>query len=194
MKIALSGFEGVGKSYLTEQMGEHGFFKVKESARSLIALKNIGFQDRNMLSMTALTNNLKAIDMVCDNQIEKAVFDRSILDDFVYLYLYQGQDLSKNLFQKIIDDCNSRNKTTTVYDKIVLLKHSIDDNYIQNSILSDKDRIYGQSIKQYKKASEIWEYNFFENYKEFKGLSKEINIVQCYPENKSAFNDIIKGI
>lgn len=190
MKIALSGFEGVGKSYLTEQMGEHGFFKVKESARSLIALKNIGFQDRNMLSMTALTNNLKAIDMVCDNQIEKAVFDRSILDDFVYLYLYQGQDLSKNLFQKIIDDCNSRNKTTTVYDKIVLLKHSIDDNYIQNSILSDKDRIYGQSIKQYKKASEIWECKFIEYFKEFKGLSKEFRVTQCYPEN----NELIKSI
>jgi len=191
MKIALSGFEGVGKSYLTEQMGDRGFFKIKESARSLIALKNIGFQDRNMLSMTALTNNLKAIDMVCDNQIEKAVFDRSILDDFVYLYLYQGQDLSKNLFQKIIDDCNSRNKTTTVYDKIVLLKHSIDDNYIQNSILSDKDRIYGQSIEQYKKASEIWEYNFFENFKEFKGLSKKMEVVQCYPENNNLIRDIL---
>ncbi len=191
MKMALSGFEGVGKSYLTEKMSEYGFFKVKESARSLIALKNLGFEDRNMLSMTALTNNLKAIDIVCDNNIEKAVFDRSILDDFIYLSLYQGQNLSKELFQKIIDDCNSRNGTTTIYDKIVLLTHSKDDDYINNSVLSDKDRIYGQSIEQYKKASEIWEYNFFENFKEFKGLSKKMEVVQCYPENNNLIRDIL---
>lgn len=194
MKIALSGFEGVGKTYLTEAFQSAGFFKVKESARSLIALKNLGFEDRNMLSMTALTNNLKAIDMVCDNHIEKAVFDRGILDDFVYLDLYQGQNLSKELFQKIIDDCNSRNKTTTIYDKIVLFKHSIDEDYIKNLVLSDEDRIYGQGIEQYKKASEIWEYNFIERFKEFKGLSKEMDILQCYPENKNALKDILKGI
>ncbi len=194
MKIALSGFEGVGKSYLTERMNEYGFFKVKESARSLIALKNLGLEDRNMLSMTALTNNLKAIDMVCDNKIEKAVFDRSILDDFIYLDLYQGQSLSKELFQKIIDNCNSRNETTVIYDKIVLLKHSKNDYYIKTSVLSDKDRIYGQSIEQYKQASEIWEYKFKEFYHLFKGLAKEIQTVQCYPENKSVFNDIIKNI
>lgn len=190
MKIALSGFEGVGKSYLTEKMGELGFFKVKESARSLIALKNLGFEDRNMLSMTALTNNLKAIDMVCDNNIEKAMFDRSILDDFIYLDLYQGQNLSKEIFQKIIDDCNSRNGTKTIYDKIVLLTHSKDEDYINNSVLTDKDRIYGQNIEQYKKASEIWECKFIEYFKEFKGLSKEFRVTQCYPEN----NELIKSI
>jgi predicted ATPase len=191
MKIALSGFEGVGKSYLTEKMNEHGFFKIRESARSLIALKNLGFEDRNMLSMTALTNNLKAIDMVCDNKIEKAVFDRSVLDDFIYLNLYQGQSLSKELFQKIIDDCNSKNETTTIYDKIVLLKHSKNDDYIKTSVLSDEDRIYGQSIEQYKKVSEIWEYNFFENFKEFKGLSRKMKVVQCYPENNNLIRDIL---
>jgi predicted ATPase len=190
MKIALSGFEGVGKSYLTEKMNEHGFFKIRESARSLIALKNLGFEDRNMLSMTALTNNLKAIDMVCDNKIEKAVFDRSILDDFIYLDLYQGQNLSKKLFQKIIDNCNSKNETTTIYDKIVLLTHSKDDDYINNSVLTDKDRIYGQNIKQYKQASEIWEYKFKEFYHLFKGLAKEIQTVQCYPENNDPIKDI----
>ena len=191
MKIALSGFEGVGKSYLTEKMGEFGFFKVKESARSLIALKNLGFEDRNMLSMTALTNNLKAIDMVYDNHIEKAVFDRSILDDFIYLSLYQGQNLSKELFQKIIDDCNSRNRTTTIYDKIVLLTHSKDDDYINNSVLSDKDRIYGQNIEQYKKASKIWEHHFIMCFKEFKGLSEKLVLSRSYPENQNTIKEII---
>ena len=46
MKIALCGFEGVGKSFLTEEFHKKDFFKVKESARFLINLKNSGWLDK----------------------------------------------------------------------------------------------------------------------------------------------------
>lgn len=188
MKIALSGFEGVGKTYLTEEFQKSGFFKVKESARSLIHLKSIGVMDKNEFSMSALPNNLKSLEIVFDKDIDHVVFDGSILDDLIYL------DISSNIIQNIIDDFNDKNNINYIYDKIVLLQHSKDDLHIKDNILSNKDEIYNKAVEQYKEESQIWEEKFLEMYGKVKGLAKKIKLINSYPENKRALKEILEDV
>jgi len=190
MKIALCGFEGVGKSFLTEEFHKKDFFKVKESARFLINLKNSGWLDKNNLSMSAFISNLKSLETTYDNNIENAIFDRSILDDFVYLNIYGNQKIELKTFQKIVDNFKEKHNCDYIYDKIILLKHSKDANHIKKNVLTDKERIYGKDVDQYKEVSHAWEKKFLKSSKKIKGLTKELKVIESYPDNV----DLIKSI
>jgi thymidylate kinase len=195
MHISFSGFEGCGKSTIIDSINKNKkFFISKESARFLIDMKKSFLEDKNDLSYTALLADLKVMEFSFDNNIKNIASDRNIIDGLTYLDLYDGQSIDFKKFNSYIEDfCVTHNKPF-LYDMIVLIKHPKDDDHILNHILNDEDRIYGTNIEQYKNDSIKWEEKFLEIAAKFPKISKNIKVIQAYPDNKSIVRDVIKLI
>lgn len=195
MHISFSGFEGCGKSTIIDNINKNNkFFIAKESARFLIDMKKSFLEDKNDLSYTALLADLKIMEFAFDNNIKNLASDRNVIDGLTYLELYKGQSIDHDKFNNYINSFCIANDKKYLYDMIVLIKHPKDDHHILNHILNDADRIYGTDVEQYKADSTKWEEKFLEIIAKFPRISKNIKIIQAYPDNKSAVRDVLKLI
>lgn len=191
MIISFSGYEGCGKSTIITDLKKNSkYFVLKESARMIIDASKEFLEDKNDLSYTSMIADMKSLETLYINNIKNVAADRNLIDGLVYLELYKGQHIDNDKFQTYIDRFCQENNTKNMYDTIVLLKHSVDDDHIRENVLNDEDRIYGKDPVQYKKDAKVWEDKFIEICARFKGVAKNLKIIQAYPDNKSVLKEI----
>lgn len=200
MIVTLSGFEGCGKSTLVEHLKEkEGFLVVPETARMLIPLEDTVFENsKDELSYKSFIAYLSSSHFIFENDLEKKnsiVFDRNIIDSLTYLDMYSEQTIDMMKLQDYLDRFLEEKGKRTLYDEVVLLRHSKNEDHIINKIMADKVRLYSESPIKYMETAKIWEEKYEEKYEELKSISKTFNKIQAYPDNldvKSHINSVLK--
>ena len=200
MIVTLSGFEGCGKSTLVNYLKEQeGFLVVPETARMLIPLEKTVFEEsRDELSFKSFIAYLSNSHFIFENDLaskNSIVFDRNIVDSLTYLDMYSDQTIDLIKLQDYLDRFLEEKSKSSLYDEVVLLKHSKDEDHIINKIMSDKVRLYSSNPKIYMDKAKEWEDKYMKKYHSLKNLSKTFNVIQAYPDNldvKSHINSVLK--
>lgn len=200
MIVTLSGFEGCGKSTLVDYLKEtEGFLVVPETARLLIPLENTVFEDsKDDLSYKSFIAYLSSSHFIFENDLaskNSVVFDRNLVDSLTYLDMYSEQKIDISKFQDYLDRFLEERGKSTLYDEVVMLKHSKNEDHIREKIMVDKVRLYSESPQQYIEKAKEWEDLYQEKYESLKNLSKTFNKIQAYPDNpevKSHMNSVLK--
>lgn len=193
----LSGYEGVGKSTVINHcQKKENFVVIPETARLIMPLENSVLEDsRDDLSYKSFISYLTNIHFMLSNNMNlKVVSDRNLVDSLTYLKLYSKEqqiDIVKT--GNFIEDFLEQYQRDTFYDHVILIEHPKNDLFIEQNILSDKERKYGKNVQQYKRDALIWENIYLElvEYLMTRHLAKSFHIVKSYAENKDC---IIKEI
>jgi predicted ATPase len=188
MIVTLSGFEGSGKSTLVDYLKEkEGFLVVPETARMLIPLEKTVFEEsRDELSYKSFIAYLSSSHFIFENDLaskNSIVFDRNLVDSLTYLDMYSDQKIDLIKLQDYLDAFLDEKQQTSLYDEIVLIKHSKNEEHIKNNIMNDKTRLYTRSPQQYIDAAKEWEDKYEDKYNKLKNIGKTFNKIQAYPDN-----------
>jgi predicted ATPase len=191
--IALSGWEGAGKSegvnHISKQLG---FFILPEIARLMFPINN-GILNKPLEELSELTfSGYVTGHHVCvANHIDKAIFDRCIIDPLAYQALYSPtQQLCFDGIQRYIDNFNETYGQSALYDDVVLLRHPKNVDFINNVVFADKDRQYSHSIEQYLADARRFEECFMECLSKLDGVANQVILRNAYPENPKILNDL----
>lgn len=192
----LSGFEGVGKSTIINfYQNKLQYNVIPETARLIIPLENNVLEDsKDDLSYKSFISYLTNVHFLLSNNMHiNCISDRNIIDSLVYLKLYskdQKIDINKlgDFIEKFLENYNRE----YFYDKIFLIKHPTNDEYIINNIMNDPERKYGQNVKQYKEDAQVWEdiYLDLAHKLQKRSLFQDISVVDSYPHNRNIITDI----
>lgn len=185
----LSGYEGAGKSTIINHFKENiGYAVIPETARLIMPLEKTVLKDsKDDLSYKSFISYLTNMHFMLTNNLSlNVISDRNIIDSLTYLELYskdQRIDLTEtgDFIEKFLEEYGRE----TLYDKSILIQHPTDDEYIEKQILSDPERKYATSVKQYKEDAKIWE-DIYVNIAESlinRRLSKKLDIIEAYPAN-----------
>lgn len=200
MKLALSGYAGVGKSSLIKHAHKKykNVFIFPESAREVNSTKNlfvIEDKENDFFQKSIMDNEMMKITFAHLNRIENALFDRTIIDNFVFAELFYGDNrVNFKEFEKIINEVKDTYEIDYVYDSIVLINSTRDEKYIRDVILKDEFRKSTTSpdVKEFIKKATNWEKKYIEIYNQLK-LSKELIFIDHFNENNK-FNDETNAI
>jgi len=94
VKIGISGAIGIGKSYFINSLDNAIFFAVEEAARQVNAM----YPDKNINDLREIIfQHQISVETVVDNIAENviAVCDRTLIDNIVFLELFDNQDIAK---------------------------------------------------------------------------------------------------
>lgn len=198
MIITLSGFEGSGKSTIVNYLrNKYGFLIIPETARILIPLESTVFEDsKDDLSYKSFIAYLTGSHFIFENDLAKKnsiVFDRNIIDSLTYLEMYGNQKIELSKLQDYIDIFLSDKNKKTLYDEVILVKHSTNKDHILNKIMKDNIRKYTESPDNYIEKAKIWENIYLEKYNSLKNIGKTLNIINAYPDNEDV-NGTIESV
>ena len=191
--IAITGWEGTGKSTLTNHVKQHlGFFSLNEMARMIIPLNaDLLNQGNNGLSKQTITGYFTAYHLLATNHIMRSIQDRSLLDPLVYDTIYnQNKYLKAQALQEQINRFNEEYQQETILDTLVILKHPKDDEFILKNVFTDQDRLYSQNIKQYKSDALLFEDTMQELALTLSGLCKRVHSLDSYCDNNNITTDV----
>lgn len=193
----LSGFEGAGKSTVINYFKNNlDYFVIPETARLIFPLEdNVLADSKDDLSYKSFISYLTNLHFLLSNDMRiNCISDRNLIDSLTYLELYsEDQKIEISKLADFIYTFLGNYNRESFYDNSILILHPKDDSYIQDKILSDPDRKYGKNVKQYKEEAKIWEdiYINIAHQLQGKGLFKNLQVMEAYPENKNIVNDII---
>lgn len=191
MKLALSGYAGVGKSSLLKTI--HNNYKnvmiFPESAREVNLAKDffhIDDKDNDFFQKSIMDNEIMKLNLAHLNKIEDAVFDRTIIDNFVFAELFYGPSrINYEAFEKFINDFKAMYNTDYIYDRIILISAAKNEEYIRKIILKDEFRksTTSNNAKGFIEKSLKWHEKYLEIYQKL-NISKEIHLINHFTENK----------
>ncbi|AMJ76595.1 AAA family ATPase [Alteromonas stellipolaris] len=191
--VALSGWEGAGKSEGVKHIARQlGFFMFPEIARIMFPInEKILQKPLNELSELTFSGYVTGHHTCVANRIQKAVFDRCILDPLTYQALYSPEkQLNLREIQGYIHQFNDEFEQDTLYDDIVLLSHPKDAGFIEEVVFKDKDRKYSTSIEQYLSDAKAFEEHFQVIAAGLKGVTNRIHLIPAFPENPEVLSDL----
>lgn len=202
MKLALSGYAGVGKSSLIEKVRSkyENIMIFPESAREVNETKDFfSLSDKNndFFQKSVMDNEIIKITLAHENKIENAIFDRTIIDNFTFAELYYGKNrVNFDKFDKFINNFKEKHEIEYIYDSIILIKSTRDKNYINNVILKDdfRKKTTSENANNFILKAQEWEDNYLNLYSKMK-ISKNLKIVEHFIENKyfdDEMDDILK--
>lgn len=191
--IALSGWEGAGKTEGVKHIARQlGFFMLPEIARIMFPINDKILQKPlNELSELTFSGYVSSHHTCVANQIQKAVFDRCILDPLTYQALY-SPDKQFNLseIQGYVNKFNDIFQQDFLYDDTVLLSHPKDRAFIEDVVFKDKARQYSASIDQYLRDANAFEDHFKEIAARLSGVTGRLHLIPAYPENQGVLTDL----
>jgi nicotinamide riboside kinase len=185
MIISLSGYEGCGKTTLLNQLrNENNFKVVPETARLLIPLQDTVFKDsRDDLSYKSFVAYLNSLHFLLENNIQRVVFDRNMIDSLIFLQMYSDQEIPIQGFQAFIDKFNFDHNRRWIFDQIYLIKHSKSDEHIEKNIISDNIRYSSKTtVQEYKESAQEWEDRFMAIFSGINGYAKNLKFIQAFPD------------
>jgi deoxyadenosine/deoxycytidine kinase len=202
MKIALSGYAGVGKSSLTEHAKNNNkeYFIATESAREVHETESyFDYKDNSgrFFQKSIMDNEFVKIKMVLLNEIKDAVFDRSIIDNLVFAELTYGEkSINYSAIQSHIDKLRKEYDVDYIYDKSVLIKISRDHDFLKNILQDDLRRSTTSSdIDNFILQGQNWEKRYIKILNKLEGVTKSFDIIEHFTKNENFipyFKNILK--
>lgn len=202
MRVALSGYAGVGKSTLINitQNDFKNYIVVPESAREVKKTEKyfiINNEKNKVFQKSIMDNEFVKINMILLNNIKNAIFDRSIIDNFAFAELAYGKEnINYDLVQKHIDELRFKYNIKYIYDDIILIKISKDREFIKY-LLQDslRQETTSNNIDDFIKKGINWERRYIEILKNLKGITEKFDVIDHFKDNpnfESYFKNIIK--
>jgi nicotinamide riboside kinase len=193
--LTLSGFDGVGKSTLIEELKKYSNDIIyTESARYFIPLEdNLLKSSRDVISYKFLLSDLNVIRFLMENKINNVILDRNLIDSLVYLKMYHPLFKVDNseLKDHLIQLCEENN-VKYLHQSSVLIKASKNKEQILK-IISDPVRQYNSSVKEYLYSSSKWDDTYLEILENYEMISETFMVMNAYPEEKNGLKKIIQS-
>lgn len=194
MKIALSGFAGVGKSSVINKIKNENksYIITPESAREVKKTENYLFLndiDKKIFQKSIMDNEFVKINMMLENNFKNIIFDRSIIDNFVFAeYAFGQKNINYKKVQKHIDELRKKYNIDYIYDKNILIKITRNEEFIRK-ILEDKLRRETTSIyvEDFIKKGILWEKRYIELIRSIKGITETFTILEHFEDNKNFY-------
>lgn len=191
MKLALSGYAGVGKSSLIKivQKDFKNVVVFPESAREVNMTKDfftIDDKNNDFFQKSIMDNEIMKINVAHLNNMKNTIFDRTIIDNFVFAELFYGKDrISYEAFHDFIEEFKKTYNTAYLYDRIVLIGATQNEDYVRRVILKDEFRksTTSNNARDFVMQSLKWHDRYIEIYNKLK-ISKEIHYISHFTENK----------
>ncbi len=199
MKLALSGYAGCGKSTIVNRVSQEYPYVTMfpESAREVNIAK--GFYDINdngdFFQKSVMDNEVMKVSVAHMNKMEHAVFDRTIIDNFTFGHLYYSKNrVNYPELKAFFDSFYKRFNTSCVYDIILFIKITQDENYIEKFILNDQFRrdTTAAKVKDWIRLGKVWETMYFECLEKMK-IAKEVIVIDHFVENEN-YNRQVKDV
>lgn len=185
--VSLSGYEGSGKTTLLKDVALHvpGLIVVPEVARLLLPVSTDVMQKpAGDISFSTFVAYLSALHIMQSNRIDKALFDRNIIDSLVYMQIFSpGQALSLTSVNNHIKRYLDEHDQDALFDTVVLLKHPTDPDFIRDSIMADKQRMYSDSVSSYLSQAAAWNGCYINTFSQLDNVARNFMYVDCYPNN-----------
>lgn len=195
MKIALSGYAGVGKSTLTEHTRKinKDYFIATESAREVMETESyFDYIDNTgrFFQKSIMDNEFVKINMMLLNNIDNVVFDRSIVDNLAFAELSYGVDaINYKEIQSHIDRLRKKYSIDYIYDKNILIKTSKDKNFIEQILQDDlRKRTTSSDINLFMSNAEKWEKRYIQILNKLDGITKSFDIIEHFSKNDNFLN------
>jgi deoxyadenosine/deoxycytidine kinase len=200
MKLALSGYAGVGKSsLLTIIQNEYKDVIIfPESAREVNLTKDffsINDVHNDFFQKSIMDNEIMKLNIAHLNNMKNTVFDRTIIDNFVFAELFYGKDrINYQAFKDFVEKFKEAYKIDYIYDRVVLIGATKDEDYVKKVILKDEFRksTTSDNARNFITQSIIWHERYMEIYDRLK-ISKEIDYISHFTENQN-FNQEMRYI
>lgn len=200
MKLALSGYAGVGKSSLIEKVRSNydSVFIFPESAREVNETKDffsLNDSNNDFFQKSVMDNEIIKITLAHENRVKNAIFDRTIIDNFTFAELYYGKNrVNFESFNKFINKFKEKHEIDYIYDLTVLIKSTRDKHYINNVILKDdfRKKTTSENANSFILKAHEWENNYLDLYSKLK-ISRNLKIIDHFVENKY-FDDEIEHV
>ena len=200
MRLVLSGFAGVGKSTLVKKVNEcyPNVFICPESAREVnwsndfftITDPNLEFFQKSVMD-----NEIMKLSLTHLNKIERVIYDRGIVDNLAFAEIfYGGHKINYNKIQCFVDELLDKYKINSLYDKIIFIKSSHDEEFIEDFILKDEFRKSksADNARDFIKNSIIWEEVFFKIIDKLNNVCNDVVIFEHFTEDELFHENINK--
>lgn len=192
MKMALSGFAGVGKSSILEmaQKKYDGLFVFPESAREVNYTKDFYLLkddiNNEFFQKSVMDNEIMKISIAFKNNLKNVLYDRCIVDNFSFAEIFYGNNrVDYKKFKSFIDQICDKYKTNTIYDKIIFIHSTENEDFIKNNILNDNFRkeTTSHDVKDFIKKSKEWEKIYLEIIDKFNNISGDIVLIDHFTDS-----------
>lgn len=200
MKMAISGYAGVGKSSIIENVSFYNkdIIIFPESAREVNHTMNfyeIADVDGNFFQKSVMDNEIMKINIAYANSLKYALFDRSIIDNFSFAELYYGNNkVNYKLFQAFIDEFRRKYSIDYIYDSLLFIRSTENKEFVEEVLLKDVFRksTSSQEAESFIEKAKIWEEIYFGIVEKISGIYKEVNVVEHFTHNEKFQNDVNK--
>lgn len=199
MKLALSGFAGGGKSSIIDKVKENykNIFIFPESAREVNYTKDFYIikndKENEFFQKSVMDNEIMKILLANINNIENAIFDRSIIDNFAFAEIFYGKERVNYVkFNEFIYSTCQKYKKEFLYDKIIFIKSTENEDFIRNNILNDEFRkdTTSHNVKEFIKKSKEWENIYLKIFNENNNIAKDIIIINHFIDDNEYNNNV----
>lgn len=202
MKLVLSGFAGVGKSSILDVAQENykGLFVFPESAREVNYTKDFYILkddiNNEFFQKSVMDNEIMKVMISFKNKLNNVLYDRCIIDNFSFAEIFYGIDRVDYVkFQDFVNEMCDRYETDVLYDNILFIHATKNEDFIINNVLNDQFRkdTTSHDVKEFIKKSKEWEKIYINILDKIKGVSDNIIFVDHFTEN-SDYDEIITNI
>lgn len=203
MKLALSGFAGVGKTSIINDVKENfkDYLVTPESAREVKKTENYLILDdhnKKIFQKSIMDNEFVKINMMLENNIKNIVFDRSLVDNFIFAeYAFGRKNINYKKVQNHVDELRKKYNIDYIYDHNVLIKITNNHNFIRellkDNLRRDTTSIY---IDDFIKKGKLWEKRYIEVLSSIKGITNTFSTIEHFEENenfKLYFKNLLKN-
>jgi deoxyadenosine/deoxycytidine kinase len=192
MIITLSGFAGVGKSTLIEyaQKNYKEYFIAPESAREVnetTSYFNLKDESGKIFQKSIMDNEFVKLNMVFLNNINDAIFDRSLIDNLTFAEMTYGKDnLNYDNIQRHIDMFRKKYDREYIYDKNVLIKICTNPDMVAELLKDDlRKKTTDSDVSGFIKKGHEWENRYIEILNKLDGITQSFDIVEHFSKNKN---------
>lgn len=202
MKLVLSGFAGVGKSSIVNLTNKSypQVFICPESAREVNYTKDFyhlkNDVENEFFQKSVMDNEIMKLILVHINNINHSLFDRCIIDNFSFAEIFYGSDrVNYKNFKNFIKETLDRFELTSLYDHILFIHSTENEDFVLNNILNDSFRkeTTSHEVKEFIKKSKEWEKIYFDLYAEIDGIANSISTIDHFIDNKE-YDSQVKSI
>jgi hypothetical protein len=202
MKFVLSGFAGVGKSSILDftQIHHKNVFLCPESAREVNYTKEFykleNDETNEFFQKSVMDNEIMKIMITHLNSLDNVLYDRCIIDNFSFAELFYGSHkVDYRKFKLFVQETLDRFKIDSIYDSILFIRSTENEDFVLNNILNDPFRkeTTSEFVKDFINKSKEWETIYFDIYNEINGISKNIHIIDHFIDNPN-YDDEVKKL
>ena len=197
MRIALSGFAGVGKSTLIDYTAKKypNVFISPESAREVAETQDyfqMTDEEGSVFQKSVMDNELTKINLLLINNIKHALMDRSVIDNLAFAILFFGKDRVN--YNKVSDHLNQlceKYSINHIYDETILIRISTNKDFINEHVLCDplRRKTITDDAENFIHRGIAWEESFLEIHHKLPMVSKDVRIIEHFTSNSKFMED-----